>query len=157
MVYQLDRARYRRVQASDDSDEFALHVEHVWAQLLRGNPQQPHYSPSAVRPPVDVYQTDSEVVAVIEAPGMRNQDLRLELGPDYLTVAGEKQGISCARDGVFSQLEIACGPFSRRIELPAPVDPEGIRLSYQDGYIEIRLPRAQRRIERRVRVTLRQS
>jgi HSP20 family molecular chaperone IbpA len=156
VVDQRDVSAYQRFAVREDFDEFAVHVERLWSQLRRGSLQQPHYNPSFVRPAIDVYQTGDRVVVVIEAPGMRNRQLHLELEGNRLTISGEKQGRSCAKDGLYSQLEIACGPFSRTIELPCEVDAENISLDYDDGYIEIRLPRIQRPLERRVRITLRQ-
>lgn len=157
MVYQHDLTIRSHLQADDALDEFSVQVERLWTQFLRGRLQQPQYSPVAVKPSVDIYQTHDSIIVVVEAPGMRNQELRLELDGNRLTISGEKRGRPCSPDGVFSQLEIACGPFSRVVELPAVVDPDGMQLSYEDGYIEIRLPRVLRRTERLVRITLRQS
>jgi HSP20 family protein len=143
------------ISVAEEFDEFTLRVERLWTQLKLGRIQQPQYSPRFVRPAVDVYQTNDAVVVLVEAPGMRGRDLRLELEADELTISGEKPGKSCTEEGVFSQLEIARGPFSRTIHLPSAVDPEAIALSYDDGYIEIRMPRVAQRVERHVQITLR--
>jgi HSP20 family protein len=144
------------MESGEESGEFTVRVERLWTQLRLGRIQQPQYSPRFVRPAIDIYQTDDSVVVVVEAPGMRNQDLRLELEAGRLTISGEKPGKTCGENGVFDQLEITRGSFSRTVQLPAEVDPDGVKLSYDDGYIEIRLPRVARHLERRVRITLRQ-
>ena len=156
MAQQSEVLTVGRIQVAEEFDEFTMRVERLWTQLRLGRIQQPQYSPRFVRPSVDVYQTEDAVVVIVEAPGMRNQELRLELEAGRLTISGEKPGKSCTEAGVFSQLEISRGPFSRTVELPAEVDPDGVTLTYDDGYVEIRLPRVARRLERRVRVTLRQ-
>ncbi len=156
MVNQSERVASASLETSEEFDEFTMRVERLWAQLRLGRVQQPQYSPRFVGPAVDVYQTEAAVIVVVEAPGMRNQDLRLEVEAGRLTISGEKPGRVCSEHGVFSQLEISCGPFSRTVELPSEVDPDGVTLAYNDGYVEIRLPRIARRIERRVRITLRQ-
>jgi HSP20 family protein len=142
------------ISVAEEFDEFTLRVERLWTQLKMGRIQQPQYSPRFFRPAVDVYQTGDAVVVIVEAPGMRGRDLRIELNADQLTISGERPGKSCKEGGVFSQLEIARGPFSRSVRLPATVDPDAISLSYEDGYIEIRLPRVEQRLERRVQITL---
>jgi HSP20 family protein len=157
MVLESDLSIYRSIGAGDSAGDVVIHVERLWSQVLRGRPQQPQYSPAALKPAVDVYQTRDSVVVVIEAPGMRDQELRLAFEPGRLTISGEKRSRSCTAEGVFHQVEIACGLFTRTVELPVPVDPDGIQLSYEDGYIEIRLPKVAGRNERRVRITLRQS
>jgi HSP20 family protein len=156
MAFESDLSVYRSVQAGG-SDDMIVHVERLWSQVLSGRLQQPQYNPTAVRPAVDVYQTRTWLVIVMEAPGMRDQELRLAFEPGRLTISGEKRGRSCVEQGEFHQLEIACGAFSRTVELPVPVDPDGIQLSYDDGYIEIRLPRVAQRREQMVRITLHQS
>lgn len=156
MVDQFEFSSAGLMRVSEEFDEFTVRVERLWTQLRLGRIQQPQYSPSFVRPSIDIYQTDDAVVVLVEAPGMRNQELRLELDADQLTISGEKPGKLCEEEGVFSQLEISRGLFSRTVQLPAAVDPDGVKLSYDDGYVEIRLPRVSQRLERRVRITLRQ-
>jgi HSP20 family protein len=157
MVFEHDLTVYRSAQAGDSSGDVVVHVERLWSQVLRGRIQQPQYSPPSLRPAVDVYQTRDALVVVVEAPGMRDQELRLLFEPGRLTISGEKHSRTCREEGEFHRLEIACGPFSRTVELPVPVDPDGTQLSYEDGYIEIRLPRVAQRSERLVRITLHQS
>ena len=156
MVNQRELTSSRRLQAGGDFDDLTAHVESLWSQLLRGRPQQPQYSPTAVRPAVDVYQTADAVVVVVEAPGMRDQEIRLELEAGRLTIRGEKRNRYSNAAHLYNQMEIACGPFSRTVDLPSEVDAERVTLHYADGYVEIRLPRVPRRTERRVRITLRQ-
>lgn len=154
MVDQSELYGVTSVRVTEEFDELTVSVERLWTQLRSGRIQQPQYSPRFVRPAVDVYQTEDAVVVLVEAPGMRNRELRLELEARQLTISGEKPGKVCQEDGVFSQLEILRGPFSRTVQLPSDVDPGGVTLSYEDGYVEIRLPRVARRLERRVRIIL---
>lgn len=140
-----------------DFTHITAHVERMWAQLVRGNLNQSRFNPTVIEPPVDVYQTESEVVVVVEIPGVRGQEVELEVDGDRLTVRGEKSGRACPTEHSYSQLEIACGQFERSVRLPAEVDPQGTTLSYEDGFIEIRMPRTTRRQERLIKITLRQS
>jgi HSP20 family protein len=156
MVYKEVFSSYHRLSPPSEFDAFSAHLEGIWAQLLRGRPQQPQYSPGGIRPAVDVYETPEAVFVVLEAPGMRDRELRLELESGRLTIWGEKRNRHCGDTQVYNQVEIACGPFSRTVDLPSPIDPDRISLRYEDGYVEIRLPRVQRRMERRVRITLHQ-
>ena len=100
-----------RLSPPGEFDAFSAHLESLWAQLLRGRPQQPQYSPGGVRPAVDVYETADAVVVVLEAPGMRDRELRLEFDAGRLTIYGEKRNRHCSDEHVYNQVEIACGPF----------------------------------------------
>ena len=137
-------------------NRLAAYAEQVWGQLAVGRPNVPQFSPSALEPPVDVYQTGNEVVVVVEAPGMRDQEVRLEVEAGRLTIHGQKRNLHGSRDHLYSQMEIACGPFQRTVEFPVAVDPDGAAVRYNDGYIEIRLPRAARRLERSIRIIVHQ-
>ena len=134
----------------------ATHADRVRGQLAVGRPNAPQFSPSALEPPIDVYQTREAVVILVEAPGMRDQEILLQVEPDRLTIQGHKRNLRGSHEHVYSQMEIACGPFQRKVELPVEVDPEGAAVRYNDGYIEIRLPRVARRLERRIRIIVRQ-
>ena len=137
-------------------NRLATYADQVWGQLAVGRPNVPQFSPSVLEPPIDVYQTESEVVVVVEAPGMRDQEVSLEVEAGRLTIYGHKRNLHSSHKHLYSQMEIACGPFQRTVDLPVEVDPEGAVVRYNDGYIEIRLPRVVRRIERRIRIIVRQ-
>lgn len=156
MVYRRESIVYDSLQMAGELDDSTARVETLWLQLRRGRLHQPQYNPAVVRPAVDVYQTQDAVVVMIELPGMRDQEVRLEIEAGRLTIWGEKRGHACHDPHVYNQMEIACGTFSRTVDLPSEVDPERVSFSYDDGYIEIHLPRVPRRSERRVRMTLRQ-
>lgn len=159
MVYQRDSVPYGKLpnlRLGSEFDEVSAHVETLWLQLRRGRLQQPQYRPPVARPAVDVYQTPDAVVVVVEAPGMRDQEIRLEIEAGRLTIWGEKRNRYCREAYRYHQLEIACGAFSRTVDLPAEVDPERVTLRYDDGYVEINLPRVEHAKDRRVRMTLRQ-
>lgn len=148
------RADTGRTQLRSEFDHLTAHIERMWGQLLGGRPYHPQFSPPLLAPAVDVYETDQEVVVIVETPGMRDQDVLLEVDSDTLTIRGEKRrpGEDCSH--TYYQMEITSGPFQRSLRLPSEVDPQGANLRYDDGYIQIRLPRVSRRLERRVRINV---
>ena|SRR5712692_5363570 len=150
------RSPNRGLELQADFDYLTAHVERLWRQLLQGDPNQPQYSPAMLKPPVDVYETPDEVVVVVEVPGVRDQELDLDLEAGRLTIRGEKRNQHCPDARTYSQMEIACGPFSRTVDLPTEIDPDRTTVRYDDGYVEIHLPRMQRRVERRVRIRVEQ-
>jgi HSP20 family protein len=93
------------------------------------------------RPNVDSYHTDEphELVVVVELPGVDPQSLTLVAGERTLLVAGERHRERS--DGrVYQQMEIAYGPFQRRIRLAEDVDVEAARARYEHGIVTITLP-----------------
>ena len=54
----------------------------------------------------------------------------------------------------YHKMEIDFGPFERHIELPGPIEQGGVKASYRDGFLEIRLPKAVERPGREVIVAI---
>lgn len=148
-----------RRRLSSDLDRVAEPLERMWGQLVNRGPGEPHsprYAPPVIEPPTDVYETEGEIVALMEIAGMRSQDVEIQLDGRRMTVRGIKRDrrtyqSSCS----YSVVEIPYGPFVRTLLLPAEVDPEQVSVQYDDGMLEIRLPKRARETQRRVRITFR--
>lgn len=136
-------------------DHLHEHLEKMWDRLVGGPPGQPRFLPPVLEPPTDVYQTDDTVVVVIEVGGMRGQDVDLSIDDGRITVRGDKPAPPPG-DRRYSQMEIGRGPFERVIPLPAPVDGERLSVRYEDGLLEITLPKRQPAGLQRVRVRVRE-
>jgi len=136
-------------------DHLQEHLERMWERLTGGSPGQPRFLPPVFEPPTDVYQTADAVVVVLEISGMRGRDVEVSIADGRLTVRGEKRDPHGHGERVYSQMEIGCGPFARTITLPAPVEGERATLRYEDGLLEITLPKRQPTAAHRIRVTVR--
>jgi len=90
------------------------------------------------KPPTDVYETEDAVVVHMDIAGMRAGDFHVELADSILTISGERLA---RREGKrhYHAMETQIGPFERRLRIPAPVDPDSVRASYEAGFLEVRL------------------
>jgi HSP20 family protein len=104
---------------------------------------------------VDLYQTDREVVATAELPGIQSKDdIEVTLTPDTLSLRGElKRFHDLEEDNVFHS-ERYYGSFSRTLPLPAEIKPEEARASLQSGLLEIRMPKTERSLKKAHRVPI---
>jgi HSP20 family protein len=95
-------------------------------------------------PAVDVSYADDPPRAIVTAalPGIRIEDLELEVQGRQLVIAGHRRPAQ-SEGRVYQQIEIEHGPFRRVIGLGAEVDPERTRASYDEGLLLIELPLAQ--------------
>jgi len=83
---------------------------------------EPDLSPihaASWEPPVDILETDLELLIVVALPGVGHDDLDVSVDGDVLRVAGYRRLPSVARSAVIHRLEIPHGHFERRIRLPA--------------------------------------
>lgn len=147
-----------RVGFASDFDHVTEHLEQMWERLLaRGasGPGNPRYIRPFIEPPTDVYQTQDEIVVLIEIAGMRDQEVEIQLEGRLMTVRGEKHDRRVHHPGrVYNAMEIQYGPFERSIVLPTDVDQEQVAVQYDDGLLQITLPRRAREAQRRVRITV---
>lgn len=89
------------------------------------------------RPPTDVFETENDVVVLLEIAGMRQKDFSITLSDDILTVKGERNERTEPSKIGYRNKEINFGMFERNIYLPEDLDPEGINASYREGFLEI--------------------
>jgi HSP20 family protein len=89
-------------------------------------------------PPVDVLETEREVVVVAALPGVRESDLSLVIDGPCLVMAGRRTLPGELRTAVIHRLELPQGQFERRVALPAGRYDQ-IRHHVQDGCLVVRL------------------
>lgn len=101
------------------------------ADRLRGD----HWQPD-----VDVFETDGAVVVRAELAGVRREDLRVTVDQNVLRIRGvrESAGAGVVR---LHQMEIASGPFERRLRLPVDVDADRVSARLEDGLLTVTLAR----------------
>ncbi len=92
-------------------------------------------------PAMDVYETDKKFVVKAELPGMKEDDIDVSVTGDTLIIKGEKQAESEINEDNYYSIERTYGSFSRSIVLPSTENPEKIEAKYEDGVLEVSLPK----------------
>ena len=100
----------------------------------------------------EVFDDDDMVVVRLEAPGMEREDLDLQVLDDYLVVRGEKHFESEKKQGRYHVTECAYGGFERAIPLPAEVQTDRAKATYQKGVLRVELPKATMLRKRAIKV-----
>lgn len=93
-------------------------------------------------PALDLYQSNDNVVAIIELPGMRKEDIEISLHDGTLTISGERRRETSDGENT-ERTERYIGKFRRSITLPARVDANKVSATYQDGILTVTLPKAE--------------
>jgi HSP20 family protein len=109
----------------------------VWSSLARGGQLFSGWSPA-----LDLYQSNDNVMAVVELPGMRKEDIEISLHDGTLTISGERKRESSSNGGEAERTERYIGTFRRSIALPTRVDASKVSATYQDGILTVTLPKA---------------
>jgi len=86
---------------------------------------------------LEVYFNEVAHGRPVTAAGRRSEDFSVEYVDGILTIAGERQARRNEGKPHYHAMEVQVGPFERRFRLPVPVDPESIRASYEQGFLEV--------------------
>lgn len=104
-------------------------------------------------PALDLYQNSDNVIAVVELPGMRKEDIDVSLHDGMLTIAGERPTSSGEGENA-ERTERFSGKFRRSITLPTRVDAGKVSATYKDGILTVTLPKAEEAKPKKVEVTI---
>ena len=90
-------------------------------------------------PAVDVYEDEQNLVLKLEVPGMSEEDLKVSLENNSLTVTGERKFEKEEKEENFHRIERRYGTFTRTFRLPNTVDAEKVDASYDKGVLKVTL------------------
>ncbi len=103
-------------------------------------------------PAMDLVETGEHFVLRADLPGLSEEDVRIELEENVLTVSGERKAEHEQQEEGFHRVERAFGSFTRTLTLPKGIDPEAITASFDKGVLEVRIPKPQETRPRRISI-----
>ena len=103
-------------------------------------------------PPLDVWETESELVFAFDLPGIPEEKIQIEVQDDTLTVSGERVKETQEQGDRYFRFERRYGSFARAVGLPAAIDESKIGASYVNGVLEVRVPKPEEAKPRRIQL-----
>lgn len=106
-------------------------------------------------PPVTVSETSDDLVLTAELPGMREDDISIDLENNVLTISGEKNEVREEGDEErrYHVYERHFGTFNRSFTLPRTVDPNDIRATFDNGILMVTMPKVAEAKGRKIEIT----
>lgn len=98
-------------------------------------------TPRLWAPAVDVAENEREIVLHAELPGMKKEEIDIQLSGDTLTLRGERKRESSTRSEHYHRLERQYGAWQRIFQIETPVEAQQVAASYENGVLTIRLPK----------------
>jgi len=92
-------------------------------------------------PALDVWETPTEVVYAFDLPGIPEEQISIEVDDERMTVSAEREKIDETSENGFYRFERRYGTFARAVGLPQGVDQDNISARYQNGVLEVRVPK----------------
>lgn len=91
---------------------------------------------------VDIHETDQEVVATCDIPGLeKKEDVSINVKKDLLQISGSVNRTSEVNEENMHRKERFSGSFERSVPLPSSVSTEGVKATYRNGVLEVRMPK----------------
>lgn len=119
----------------------------LWSSFGRGGQLFTGWSPA-----LDLYQSSHNVIAVVELPGMRKEDIDISLHDGKLTISGERKRENRGGEKA-ERTERYFGAFRRSIALPTRVDASKVSATYKDGILKVTLPKAEEARPKQIQVS----
>ncbi len=92
-------------------------------------------------PVVDIYDTQDTTVIKADLPGLKKEDITINIEGDVLTLTGERNHDEEVKKENYYRRERAYGLFKREFTLPSTVDHEKIKADFKDGVLKIEIPK----------------
>lgn len=93
-------------------------------------------------PDVDIAETDGEIVVKAELPGMKKEDVEIEIEGNVLTLSGEKKEEKEEKEKERYLYESSYGAFQRSFTLPTAVKEDQVKAEFKDGVLRVTLPKS---------------
>ena len=105
-------------------------------------------------PAMDLVETPEHFVLRADLPGLGQDDVKIEIEDNVLTVSGERKAEHDSREEGFYRMERAFGAFSRSLTLPKGVNADAVAASFDRGVLEVHIPKPEQAKPRRIEISV---
>ena len=100
-------------------------------------------------PALDVHETEDEYVLYLDLPGVKQEDVSVELNDTILSISGVRTPVEL---GNAQRVERPYGSFARTLTLPQGIDPDKIVAHYTDGVLELHVPKPEQQKPKKIEI-----
>ncbi len=104
-------------------------------------------------PPMDIYETETDLVIVVELAGAVPESLTIAFDGGSLKISGRRESLASCSHTKCHQIEIDSGPFRKQIYIPFSVDQNKATSQYKDGLLKITFPKTTRPPDRKIEIS----
>jgi HSP20 family protein len=103
-------------------------------------------------PAMDLVEVGDALVLKADLPGLRREDVSIEVKDGVLTISGERKDEHEEKADGYYRVERTFGSFSRTLTLPKGIEAEGIAADFADGVLEVKIPKPEERKPHRIEI-----
>ena len=105
-------------------------------------------------PPVDIYETENELVVKAELPDFQDKDIDVRIANNTLTIRGERKFEKDVKEENYLRIERAYGAFMRSFSLPNSVSSENIRADYRNGVLTLHMTKREESKPKQIKISV---
>lgn len=103
-------------------------------------------------PAVDIYETDDAIEVKAELPGVKPEDVHIDVENNVLTISGERKLEHEEKREGYHRMESSYGSFSRSFALPESCDPDKVDAELDEGILRVRIAKKPEIVPKRIQV-----
>ena len=103
-------------------------------------------------PAMDLVEEADSLVLRADLPGLGHDDVNVEVKDGVLTISGERKAEERKEEEGYYRVERSFGSFSRSLTLPEGIDPDKVSAEFDNGVLEVRIPKPEERKPHRVQI-----
>lgn len=107
---------------------------------------------AALAPAVDLSEDEKSYIVSVELPGVRKEDVTVELQDEVLTIRGEKKSEREEKKGKSHWVERSYGSFCRSFTLPPTAVAEELKAGFKDGVLSVEIPKREQAKTRQIAI-----
>lgn len=100
------------------------------------------YDERSFAPASEFIEADEHFILSLDVPGMKKDDIKIEMSENTLTVSGERKRETTDKNEKIQRYEKSYGFFKRSFALPSSIDADKVEAHYEDGVLELYLPKS---------------
>lgn len=105
-------------------------------------------------PSVDIFEEADNVVVKAEIPGVKKEDLTVNVTENAITISGEKKKEEKAEEKDYYRYERSYGAFSRTLPLPVEVQSDKAKAKFSEGVLEVKVPKTAKAKKKEVKLRI---
>lgn len=103
-------------------------------------------------PKMDIIETDKNFEVMVSLPGLKKEDISIDLDDRVLTVSGERKAQEERKDAKYHLIEAHYGSFSRTVTLPDNVNRESVQATFVDGILKIMIEKDEKAVKKSIQI-----
>lgn len=107
---------------------------------------------SGFTPSVNTREDDKAYYLEVDLPGVKKEDVSVDLDKNHISISGERKIKNEIKEDDYYKVESVFGKFSRSFSLPDSVDNENIEASFENGVLEILIPKVAPKVAKKIEI-----